>query len=266
MASMPSVPAELNRLFPADWLRSNARAYGATKRYVKVDIVVFFWVLVLAPPRGAFCSLAALQRRFHIASGFTIVTSAFLKRFSKSFVEFLDACFRRAVEFSFEPMATPAMLRSFTDVLAIDSSLITLADTLASVFPGPRNNNAPAAAKVNAVYSIISSSIRSLAIAEGTKAETKFLKLNKAVTGSLLLFDLGYFAYEIFARIDQLDAFFISRVKKSVNPRIVLDRHTGPGRTRPLVGMKLKEAVKGLGRDVLDVDVEVVFRKKRRPT
>ncbi len=236
------------------------------KRFVKVDIVVIFWVMILASNTGAFSSLACLQRRFHIAAGIKIATSAFLKRFNKGLVVFLEACFQHAVAYSFTPMATPAMLRQFNDVLAIDSSLITLADALARIFPGPRNNKAPAAAKVNAVYSVITCSIRSLTIAAGTKAEVKFLKLNKTIAGSLLLFDLGYFSYQVFTRIDQLKGFFISRVKKSVNPKIVFDRHRGPGRTRSLVGMKLKDAVKGLGRDVLDVDVEVVFRKKRRPT
>jgi putative transposase len=98
------------------------------------------------------------------------------------------------------------------------------------------------------------------------RAETKFLKLSKAIAGTLLLFDLGYFSYDIFTRIDQFGGFFISRLKKNVNPKIVFDRHTGPGLTRNLKGMKCKDAVVGLDRNVLDVDVEVVFRRKRRAT
>lgn len=266
MASLPSIPVELNRIFAPDWIRRTARACGAKKRTGKVSHVVFFWTLILAPQCGAATTLAALQRMLQASLGFAIAPSAFQKRFSTGLVAFLDACFVHVVGVHIEPAATPAMLRAFNDVLAIDSSLITLADSLAAVFPGPRNNNAPAAAKVNAVYSVVSGTIRRLLITKGTKAETKCLSLSKDIAGSLLLFDLGYFSYEVFARVDRLVGFFISRVKKSVNPRIVHDRHDGPGRTRDLVGKKLKDAVKGLGRDVLDVDVEVVFSKKRRPT
>jgi hypothetical protein len=266
MASLPSIPVELNRIFAPSWVRKTARACGAKRRTGKVSIVVFFWTLILAPQCGAATTLAALQRMLHASLGFTIAPSAFQKRFSAGLVAFLDACFVHVVGVHIEPAATPAMLRAFEDVLAIDSSLITLADSLAAVFPGPRHNNAPAAAKVNAVYSVVSGTIRRLLITAGTKAETKCLSLGREIAGSLLLFDLGYFSYEVFARVGRLGGFFISRVNKSANPRIVRDRHAGPGRTRDLVGRKLKDAVKGLGRDLLDVDVEVVFGTKRRPT
>ena len=266
MNSVPSIASELNSLFPAEWLRRTARTSGAVQRFVKVDIVVLFWALMLAPGSGAFASLAALQRRFRVASGFKLATSSFLKRFSPALVTFLDACFRRAVNHAIEPMVRPAIFRRYKDVLAIDSSLITLADSLAAVFPGPRNNNTPAAAKVNAVYSVLSASIRSLSIFKGTKAETKCLAITKKIEGMLLMFDLGYFSFPIFAKIDRVGGFFISRLKKNAKPRIVADHLTGPGRRRPLVGMKIWDAVKGLGREVIDVEVETTFNEKRRPT
>ena len=43
---------------------------------------------------------------------------------------------------------------------------------------------------------------------------------------------------------------------------IVHDNHHGQGRKRNLVGMKLKDALKGLGRSELDVVVEVFFARR----
>jgi hypothetical protein len=57
--AIPTIPAQLNDLFPASWLRAQARDTGAVQRCGKVDIVVFFWALVLAPLAGAAPSLAS---------------------------------------------------------------------------------------------------------------------------------------------------------------------------------------------------------------
>jgi putative transposase len=264
MPKMPSIPKELNSLFPAAWLRRTARQYGAVLRQRKVDIVYFFWILMMVNQTGAYSSMAALQRYFRVTSKIKIARSAFLKRFSSAFVAFLNACLLHAMGATIEPMATPALFSSFQDVWAQDSTLVTLAEALKAIFPGPRNNNAPAAAKVNAVYSVLSGKLKRVVIAEGTKAETKFLKLNREIKGILLLLDLGYFSYAAMSRIDYHEGYVISRMKKSCNPRIVQDNYRGPGRKRDLVGMKLKDAIKGLGRSELDVWVEAVFYQKKR--
>ncbi len=256
MPRMPSIPQELNNLFPAPWLRRTARECGAVKRKRKVDIVALFWTLIMANKTGAFSSLAALQLFFHVASSTNIVRSAFFGRFSKELVAFLKICLARAISVTIEPMATPALFRAFSDVWVQDSTIITLADAVAAIFPGPR--------KINVVYSVISGSLKRITIASGTKSETKFLKIDREISGVLLLADLGFYKYDSFSRIDQHGGFFISRMRKYCNPRIVVDHHRGAGRTRDLVGMKLKDAVKGLGRNRLDVEVEVFFTKKRR--
>jgi hypothetical protein len=264
MRRLPSIPTALNQLFPTPWLQRAAKDTGAFKRQRKIEVVLLFWCLMLVPQAAA--SLAAFQRRFRIAGGAKVARSAFLRRFSTGLVAFLGACLDRAIETTVKPLATPALFRSFKDVWAQDSSLVSLSDALAAIFPGPRNKTTPAAVKINAVASVLTGSLKRLVIAEGTRAETKFLSLDSALEGVLLLFDLGYFSYAAFARIDDVGGFFVSRMKAGTNPRIVADRHSGPGRTRKLVGMKLRGAVRYLGRGELDVEVEVTFSVPRRPT
>jgi len=263
MSKVPSVAEELNTLFPAEWIRHAAREHEVVRRFVKVDIVVFFWTVLLGPPAGAFSSLASLQRRFEAASAKKLATSSFLDRFSPALVRFLAACLDRAMEVKLRAWATPAVFERFRDVLVQDSTVVTLADTMARFFPGSKTK---AAVKVNAVSSVLRGSVRSLTIAAGKRGEPRFVRISRELAGHLLLLDLGYFSWAAFAKIDRVGAFFVSRLKANANPTVVCDLHHGPGRRRPIVGRKLRDVVKTLRRRELDVEVEVSYRQRRRST
>lgn len=106
MSKVPSIAEELNTLFPAQWIRRTAREYGVVRRFVKVDVVIFFWTVLLGPPAGAFVSLASLQRRFEVAAAIRLARSSFLDRFSKPLVRFLEACLDHAMEQSLRVTAS----------------------------------------------------------------------------------------------------------------------------------------------------------------
>ena len=97
MSKVPYIAEELNTLFPAQWLRHTAREYEVVRRFVKVDIGVFFWTVLLGPPAGAFATLASMQRRFETVAATKQATSSFLDRFSPALVKFLTACLERAM-------------------------------------------------------------------------------------------------------------------------------------------------------------------------
>ena len=263
MPKVPSIAEELNSLFPAQWIRRKAREHGVVQRFVKIDIVLFFWTVLLGPPAGSFASLASLQRRFEVVAAITLARSSFLDRFSKPLVQFLQTCLDRALERSLQPWATPTLFQRFRDVLVQDSTSVKLADTLARFFPGVKTK---AAIKVNAISSVQTGSIHGLVISGGTRAEARFARITKKLKGHLLLLDLGYFSWAIFSKIDRCGAFFVSRLKSNANPKIVADWHRGPGRRRPIVGLKLRDVLKKLKRQEIDVEVEVSFSEKRRPT
>lgn len=258
----PSIPSELNRIFPVEWIRRTAVECGAKVRVRCIDIAVFFWCLVMAPTVGSCQSLMDMQRLFHAMGGVFVVRSSFLKRFNDGFVRFLIACIHRAVEFMAEEIARPGLFDPFKDVLAIDSTVIALADGLARVFPGTRKNTCPCAAKLNAMLSVVTGSMMKVAVAAETKAEVKFLRVGPWVQGQLLLFDLGYYSHGVFERIDHYKGFFNSRLKSNVNPTVIADNTKGLGRRRDMGGRKLRDAIKGLSRDVIDVMVKVSCQRK----
>lgn len=263
MPKMPSIAEELNTLFPAEWLRRTARVHEVVQRVVKIDIVVFFWSVLLGPPEGAFASLASLQRRFEAAAAIGLARSSFLDRFSKALVRFLEACLDRAMEHALGRWACPPVLERFRDVLVQDSTVVTVADTLARFFPGVSTK---AAVKVNAVSSVQTGTLRGLAISGGTRGETWFARITRKLEGHLLLLDLGYFSWALFSKIDRVGAFFVSRLKGNANPLVVRDLHQGPGRRRPIVGLRLREVLEKLKRQELDVEVLASFTERRRPT
>ncbi|MFH1919572.1 MAG: hypothetical protein ABIP48_06805 [Planctomycetota bacterium] len=184
---VPSVPTEFNHLFPAEWLRRTGRESGAVLRFRQVDIVPLFWTLLLGPAGGQYRTLASLQRIFQLMGNCKLVTSAFLKRFNAGLVQFLRLCAERAFARQHLQLGVPKLFRQFRDVLAVDSTLVTVTDALAHLFPGPRHNTCPAAIKVNTVYSITSGTVKKLTIAPGTRAEKRFLRIGKDIAGKLLL-------------------------------------------------------------------------------
>lgn len=229
-----------------------------------IDIVPFFWCFVMTPVVGASSSLADMQRLFHAMAGIVVVRSSFLRRFTNEMASFLAACIRKAVDEQMPEMSRAAIFQPFRDVLAVDSTVLALSDCLIRVFPGTRTNSSPAAAKVNAVLSVLRCSIRSVVIAEEKRSELRFLRIGKWVRDTLMLFDLGYFSYGLFDSIDRHGGFFISRLKGSANPTVVSDNSAGPGRRRRIEGRKLRSVVNGLKREVIDINVKVSYRKKLR--
>lgn len=86
------------------------------------------------------------------------------------------------------------------------------------------------------------------------------LKIGEWVKGRLLLFDLGYFSDALLDRIHPWGGFFISRLKATCNPTIVAV-HQGDGQA--LIGRSLQEVLRFIRREILDVEVEVTYKKRK---
>ena len=76
----------------------------------------------------------------------------------------------------------------------------------------------------------------------------------------LLLFDLG--RYQLFDAIDRNGGYFITRLATNANPCIVATHRQWRGRAIELVGKRLGEVAGRLKRDVLDVEVDVAFKRR----
>ena len=87
-------------------------------------------------------------------------------------------------------------------------------------------------------------------------------KVGAWVKDHLLLFDLGYFRYQLFACIGRNGGYFLTRLKANANPTIVALNRVYRGRAIPVVGEKLRDVACRLQREVLDVEVTVRFQRR----
>jgi IS4 transposase len=208
-------------------------------------------------------SLAALRRCYERVSGERLSSSSFYERFTPALVKFLRRAFEHALAQA--RAGTPGLQKvvdEFRDILLVDSSVIRLRDFLARVFPACRTNHTQAAAKVHMVMSVEGLSPARIKITPERVHDRRVLRVGPWVAGKLLLFDLGYFCYALFARIIALDGFFVTRLKDNADPEIVRTLRAHRGRKVALAGCRLREVQKKLRRRIVDVEVEIHFRKR----
>ena len=194
--------ATLKSLFSDSWLREAARDTGFIKRERKICCVSFFWTLVLGFGVDSLRTISALRRAYERVTRVKIVPSAFYDRFTRSLVRFLRVSIDHVIdEFRTTWAGAHERLERFSDVVLADATVINLHHALRKVFPGSRTNSAPAAAKLHAVFSVLGKGDSTVSITSERVSEQKKLRIGPWVAGRLLLFDLGYFRFQLFSCI-----------------------------------------------------------------
>lgn len=254
---------ELTSLIPTRRLNFLARLSGLVQRRRKIDPMALFWTIVLGFGAGRERTLAGLRRAYERSTGATLVPSAFYDRFTKSLAVF----FRYVVEELLDRLQETevplrGILQSFRDVVVTDSTLVKLHDLLERRYPACRTNHTKAAAKLHVVMSVKGQGPRSVKLTCGRQHDGPVFRVGRWVRDRLLVFDLGYFRYQLFDRIDRHGGYFISRLKENANPSITAMLRQWRGRSVALVGERLRDVIERLQREVLDVEVEVAFRRR----
>jgi len=265
VARPKSIPVReiLVKMFSPARLRAMAREAGAFERFRKVDPSILFWTLVLGFGLDRVRTLAGLRRSYEKAARCTLVASSFYKRFTAG----LAAMLRQAVADALQSAAGAGRaltgpLAGFRDVLITDSTVVRLHDLLADVFPACRTNHTLAALKMHTVISVAGAGHQSVKVTSERQHDGPVFKVGPWVRGRLLLFDLGYFRYQLFACITRSKGYFLSRLKGNSSPVIVALNRTHRGRAVPVIGERLREVVARLNREILDVMVEVTFPRR----
>ena len=155
-----------------------------------------------------------------------------------------------------------ACLRGSVTYWRADATVIKLHRLLARRFPGTRTNSSPAAAKLHLVMSVRGSGAHKVKVTGERAKDHRSMQMGPWVEGRLLLFDLGYFRYQLFDCIDRNGGYYITRLAANANPRIVAVHRQWRGRAIELEGKRLKEVANRLQRDVLDIEVEVAFQRR----
>lgn len=258
------IPDELEQLFPDETIERIAHETGFIKRERIVHPVPFFWALVLGYGTHIQRTLAGIRRYYQKMSGEEIVASSWVSRFTPALVKFLQG----AVAHALQQTANDAgrvldeKLKRFEDVLIFDNSVVRLHEALAERFPATRSRKVAAGVKVSLLISAVANGPKKVSIHSENTADIKTLRVGRWVKDRILLFDLGFYRFQLFARIDENKGFFVSRLKKDGNPTILQSLKVHRGRSIDIVGKTWQEIKNQLKRDVLDAEVEVTFSRR----
>lgn len=154
-------------------------------------------------------------------------------------------------------------LVAFRDLVLADATVMRLKDLLAGVYPACRTNHTQAAVKLHAVVSVTGASRQAVKLTDEREHEARVFQVGPWVRGRLLLFDPGFFRYQLFACITRNGGYFLARLKRHANPRIVAVHRRHRGRALALVGERLQDVLARLQREVIDVEVEVIFPRRQ---
>jgi IS4 transposase len=250
--------------FPNEFLDQTAKETKLVRRERKIKPVMLFWAFVLTIGVRIERSLSMLKRNYEIMSKTTLSDSSWYERFSPELAEFFHRCVIRGIEHLAQGAhrAVSERLKAFLDILIVDITVIRLHEKLATVWPATRSRVVAAGVKVSVVVSAFANSAKSVSIFGERVSEIKTLRIGPWIKDRILLFDLGFYKHQLFARIERNGGYFVSRLKDIADPLIISSNNTCRGNSIDLVGKHLREVLPKLQRQIIDVVVEI--RLKRR--
>jgi putative transposase len=259
------IEEELNRIFSTEWLRETAKETGFVKRDRKIDPALMFWSLTLGFGVQLQRTLASLRRLYEEKGEIHISRSSFYDRFTPELVNFLHACVIHGLEnITQNPSRVlKDKLVGFEDLLIQDSTIIRLHEKLADKWPAARTKKIAAGVKLSLLISAVEDGPKRIALCGERTHEVKTLRIGPWIKDRILLIDLGFYKHNTFARIDENGGYFVSRLKSNVDPLIVGTNRTWRGRSIDIVGKRLSEVLPKLKRQVIDVEVEVEFKRRK---
>jgi len=251
-------------MFSPEFLRKTAVDTGLIKRERKIDAVIMFWVLTLSFGVRLQRTLASLKRSYEKEAHENLSDSSWYYRFTPELVAFLKACVLHGIEYLAQEQShnLNKKLMKFQDVLIQDSTIVRLHTSLAKLYPAARSKGDTAGLKIAVLVSAIGNTPESISIHSESTNELKTIRVGPWIKGKILLIDLGFYKYQLFARIAENGGFFVSRLKNNSNPLIIKANRTWKGQSIDVSGAYLQDILPKLKRQILDVEIEVSFKRR----
>src|SRR5659263_588613 len=257
------IEKDLCTLLPKEWLASAAKASGMIKREREIEAFEMLWVLVFSFGVHLQRNLASMKRMYEKKSKKKLADSSWYDRFTPELTDFLKLCVTHVTEqFAMEQnKILNEKLTKFKDVLIQDSTIIRLHESLAKKWPATRTKKVAAGVKVGMLVSAVANSPKSIGIYPERTSEMTTLRIGPWIKDRILLIDLGFYKHLLFSKIKQYEGSFVSRLKGNVNPLIIFAHTTCTVKNIDLKGKYLNEILPNLKGEVLDVEVEIPFRR-----
>lgn len=204
--------AEKIRSFFGSSVNQVARQTKFVQRQSKLDGLHFLQVLVfgfIEKPQGSLNHLAQVS----LDLGVEITAQGIDERVNKHSVAFLKEMFSQAMETFKNDRPLPLeVLRPFTAVNILDSSVKALPDNMVEEYPGCGGEGPQASLKVQLVFEFLYGNLKQVALRPGREPDQAYRDyLQRVEADSLTIVDLGYFSVEAFGNLADKNAYFLSR-------------------------------------------------------
>jgi putative transposase len=264
LAEQSFIETDLCTMFSPEFLRKTAVDTGLIKRERKIDAVVMFWVLTLSFGVRLQRTLASLKRSYEKEAHEKLSDSSWYYRFTPELAAFLKACVLHGIEYLAQEQShnLNKKLIKFQDILIQDSTIVRLHASLAKLYPAARSKGDAAGLKIAVLVSAIGNTPESISIHSESTNDLKTIRVGPWIKGKILLFDLGFYKYQLFTRIAENGGFFVSRLKDNSNPLIIKANRTWKGQNIDVSGAYLQDILPKIKRQILDVEIEVSFKRR----
>jgi len=128
-------------------------------------------------------------------------------------VAFLKAMYSQAFEIfkNRTPLPLP-VLKQFSAINLVDSSVKELSDSMAAEYPGCGGNGSQASLKIQLVFDFLCGNLKQMTLQAGRAADQAYRDYLAVVAqGSLTIADLGYFCLDALRTIAEKGAYFLIR-------------------------------------------------------
>jgi hypothetical protein len=145
--------------------------------------------------------------------GVSITEQGIDDRIDESSVSFLKEMARQSLKaFRLGESLPVQILEQFADVYLVDSSQISIPESMADLFPGCGGNASKASIKIQLVYDYLHGHLEQIELTNGRQPDQGYRGHWPLIQkGALFMMDLGYFVLDTFQEISQQQGYFLSR-------------------------------------------------------
>jgi DDE family transposase len=220
------------------------RETGFVRRESKLNSALFVQTMVLSCVANPEASLNEMVE-WSDELGLALTAQGLDKRLNEGAVSLLWRLVERGVARLRREASVPeALLAQFKEIAIVDSTQVALPAYLSSPFAGSGGNASAASVKFQLRFDYLSGQVSALAVEAGRHSDHQCQWHRQPLkSGSLQLFDLGYFKQAALTDITQADAYFICRLHPQVGLYETVKTATGINlaqRLKQVVGDRLE--------------------------
>jgi len=256
---------ELDRFLSYAKLFELAKISGFCHRIRKLHPIIFLHLIIFSSCLHSHPTIAEIWRKHADLTESTIAYSSFVDRLNDASHRFFKSVLEECIKSPTNgiSMELREQYKQFHTVFIQDSTKVKLPKKIADLFPAGPKRRVAAGIKISYLLNVLANGAAKISFVPDRTAEIKTLRVGPWVKGSLLLFDLGFYKYQLFARINENHGYFISRVKSS--SILIIKEFLSPvtdSQKERFIGKGLLSALKVLGGNSIDTIVLVQLKRR----